>query len=126
MRLIEKLFGGSHLREHETFLCCGDLQIVCTPLQYRILDGCEAIGASKELERVCLRSRIEVQCDDVAPVACLVQDRKLEERVAGESAHRGRTSVHRFPFSLKETAEPSKRFANVDVDVLSLPGSFPP
>ena len=45
LRLIQKLVDGPHLREHKTFFRGGRLQIVCTPLQYRILDGCEAVGA---------------------------------------------------------------------------------
>jgi hypothetical protein len=86
LRLSEELLGGTHLRRDETFLRGGFLQIVSAPSQYGVLNRAYAVRASQELERVCLRSRIEVQGDDVAPVPCLVEDRKFEERVAGGTA----------------------------------------
>jgi hypothetical protein len=54
------------------------------------------------------------------PVARLVKQIRIDERVQGVLEDRRGTSVDGFPFQLEEAAEPPQRFANINCNVLSL------
>jgi hypothetical protein len=67
---------------------------------------------------------IDVQSHNVAPISRFTEERQVEEWVDCIGAHGRRSSVDRFPFQLKETAETPEGFS--DIHSMSFAGSGSP
>src|SRR5262249_16285460 len=126
LRLVAELLESAHLGEGKPGRGRRVLQIICTPLQDGVAYGFRAGVAPQKTERASRQLGVNIYGDDMPPIARLVKQISINERVQGLLKDYGRTPVDGFPFELEETAEAPQRLADIDSDVLPLAGAVSP